>query len=256
MDAPTQKPDVVEALRAEGLTKFFGGVRVLEDISFEVAEGERLAVIGPNGAGKTTLLNMINGQIEPTRGKIFFFGQDITNLPTHKRAHIGQARSFQLTNLMLKLTVLENTLLVLHGLARSRFNFWRRAVGYPSRMEQAEEALLGAGLWERRFEPVESLAYGDQRRLEIFLCLIAKPRLLLLDEPSNGLTKQEGAAVVSMINETISRDVTVMIVAHDMELVFNVADRVMVLFEGEIIACADCDAVRCDPRVQDIYMGA
>jgi branched-chain amino acid transport system ATP-binding protein len=256
MDAPAREPDAVGALSAEGLTKYFGGVRVLEDISFQVAKGERLAIIGPNGAGKTTLLNLINGQIPPTRGKIFFFGQDITHLPTHDRAQIGQARSFQLTNLMLKLTVLENALLVLHGLRRSRFNPWKGATRYAPLMKGAEEALKGAGLWERREEPVESLAYGDQRRLEIFLCLAAQPKLLLLDEPTNGLTKQEGAEIVTMINGQISRDVTVLIVAHDMELVFNVADRVMVLFEGEIVICADCDIVKCDPRVQDIYMGA
>lgn len=256
MGAPELKPDAVPALSAEGLTKYFGGIKVLEDIAFQVSKGERLAIIGPNGAGKTTLLNMINGQIPPTRGKIHFFGQDITHLPTHQRAHIGQARSFQLTSLLLKLTVLENTLLALHGLRRSRFNPWKTAGGYAPLMRQAEEALSAAGLWDRRDEPVESLAYGDQRRLEIFLCLAAKPKLLLLDEPSNGLTKAEGAEIITMINSQISRDVTVLIVAHDMELVFNVADRVMVLFEGEIVVCADCDIVKCDPRVQDIYMGA
>ncbi|MFH0916206.1 MAG: ABC transporter ATP-binding protein [bacterium] len=244
------------ALEAQHLTKFFGGVRVLEDVSFEVPLGERLAIIGPNGAGKTTLLNMINGQIPPTAGKILLFGKDITRLPTHQRAHVGQARSFQLSSLFLKLSVMENTELVLHGLQRSRYDLVRSVRRYRSVRDKAEKVVKEAGLWTRRAEPTGTLAYGDQRRLEINLCMAAEPRLLLLDEPSNGLTKEEGSQVIEMINQHIGRDVTVLVVAHDMELVFQVADRIMVLFEGEIIACDSCDIVRCDPRVKEIYMGA
>jgi branched-chain amino acid transport system ATP-binding protein len=235
------------ALQVQHLTKFFGGVRVLEDISFEVPVGERLAIIGPNGAGKTTLLNMINGQIPPTSGKILFFEKDITRLPTHQRAHIGQARSFQLSSLFLNLSVMENAELVLHARSMRR---------YRSIRKQAEAVVGEAGLWDRKDEPIGTLAYGNQRRLEINLCMATGPRLLLLDEPSNGLTKEEGSQVIDMINQHIGRDVTVLVVAHDMELVFQVADRIMVLFEGEIIACDSCDIVRCDPRVQEIYMGA
>jgi len=244
------------ALEAQHLTKFFGGVRVLEDISFEVPVGERLAIIGPNGAGKTTLLNMINGQIPPTAGKIIFFERDITNLPTHRRAHIGQARSFQLSSLFPRLSVMENTYLVLHGLRRSRYDLVRSVRRYRAVREKAEKVVRDAGLWSRRNELLGTLAYGDQRRLEINLCMATDPRLLLLDEPSNGLTKDEGRQVIDMINQHIGRDVTVLVVAHDMELVFQVADRIMVLFEGEIIACDSCDIVRCDPRVQEIYIGA
>jgi len=244
------------ALEAQHLTKFFGGVKVLEDISFEVPVGERLAIIGPNGAGKTTLLNMINGQIPPTAGKIIFFDKDITRLPTHQRAHIGQARSFQLSSLFPRLSVMENTELVLHGLRKSRYDLARSVRRYRGVRKRAEEVVREAGLWARRSELLGTLAYGDQRRLEINLCMATDPRLLLLDEPSNGLTKEEGAQVIDMINQHIGRDVTVLVVAHDMELVFRVADRIMVLFEGEIIACDSCDIVRCDPRVQEIYIGA
>ena len=127
---------------------------------------------------------------------------------------------------------------------------------YRSTYQKAEEVVKAAGLWKRRNEPVGTLAYGDQRRLEISLCMASDPRLLLLDEPSNGLTREEGRHIVEMINEHIGREVTVLLVAHDMELVFKVADRVMVLFEGSIIACDSCDIVRCDPRVKEIYMGA
>jgi branched-chain amino acid transport system ATP-binding protein len=244
------------ALEAQHLTKYFGGVRVLEDISFEVPVGERLAIIGPNGAGKTTLLNLINGQIPPTGGKILFFGEDITHLPTHRRAHIGQSRSFQLSNLFLNLSIMENVELVLHGLKKSRYDLARSTRGYGQVRDKAAEILQQAGLWERRSEPLGTLAYGDQRRLEINLCMASEPRLLLLDEPSNGLTQEQGQQVVEMINQHIGREVTVLVVAHDMELVFRVAERIMVLFEGEIIACDSCDIVRCDPRVQEIYMGA
>jgi branched-chain amino acid transport system ATP-binding protein len=244
------------ALQAQGVTKFFGGVRVIEDIDFEVPVGERLAIIGPNGAGKTTLLNMINGQIPLTRGRFFFFGRDITSLPTHERAHIGQARSFQLSSLFVNLSAMENALLVLHGLRRSRYNVSRTIRSYRDAWQMAEQMVKAAGLWGRRDQPIGSLAYGDQRRLEIEMAMATQPKLLLLDEPSNGLTKEEGRHIIQMINEQIGRDVTVLVVAHDMELVFQVADRVMVLFEGGIIACDDCDVVRCDPRVKEIYMGA
>jgi branched-chain amino acid transport system ATP-binding protein len=244
------------ALQAQHLTKYFGGVKVLEDISFDVPVGERLAIIGPNGAGKTTLLSLINGQISPTAGKILFFGEDITRLPTHRRAHVGQARSFQLSNLFLNLSVMENVELALHGLKPSRYNLVRSMRRYGQIRDAAAELLNEAGLWERRSEPLGTLAYGDQRRLEIDLCMASEPRLLLLDEPSNGLTQEQGQQVVDMINQHIGREVTVLVVAHDMELVFRVADRIMVLFEGEIIACDSCDIVRCDPRVQEIYMGA
>ncbi len=180
------------ALQVQHLTKFFGGVRVLEDISFDVPVGERLAIIGPNGAGKTTLLNMINGQISPTAGKILFFGKDITRLPTHQRAHIGQARSFQLSSLFLNLSVMENAELVLHGLRDRATTSRGRCGGTGSIRDKAEEVVEEAGLWERQDEPIGTLAYGDQRRLEINLCMATEPRLLLLDEPSNGLTKEEG----------------------------------------------------------------
>jgi branched-chain amino acid transport system ATP-binding protein len=252
----SQQPTDGHALEAQHLTKFFGGVRVLEDISFAVPAGERLAIIGPNGAGKTTLLNMINGQIPPTSGKVLFFGQDITHFPTHRRAHVGQARSFQLSSLFLRLSVMDNAELVLHGLQRSRYDMLRSVTHYRTTRQKAEVLVKDAGLWSRRHAPVGTLAYGDQRRLEINLCMAAHPRLLLLDEPSNGLTKEEGLQIIDMINHRIGREVTVLVVAHDMELVFQVADRIMVLFEGEIIACDDCDIVRCDPRVQEIYMGA
>ncbi len=246
---------VMEALRVEDLTKYFGGVKVLEDIAFEVPQGERLGVIGPNGAGKTTLINLINGQLEPTRGKVFVFGEDITHLPTHARAHIGQARSYQLCSLFQNLTLWENTLLTLHGLGKSRYSLARSVRRYSAVNESARKVLGEAGLWERRDDPVSSLAYGDQRRLEIHFCLASNPKLLLLDEPSNGLTKTQAAELVSTINDHIGRDVTVIIVAHDMELIFQVADRLMVLYEGGIIACDSCDVVQCDPRVREIYMG-
>lgn len=244
-----------KALRIEGLSKYFGGVRVLEDVSFETAVGERLAIIGPNGAGKTTLLNLINGQLEPTRGKILYFGRDITALPTHTRAQSGQSRSFQIPSLLKELTVLENTMLVMHGLRKSRLSMFRRSNGYEDVVSNAREALEDFALWDKRDETVGRLSYGDQRRLEIDLCMATHPRMLLLDEPTNGLTREEGALIIEMINERVGDDVTVLIVAHDMHLIFSVADRVLVLHDGKILICDECDVVRCDDRVREIYMG-
>ncbi len=244
-----------EALRVEGLSKHFGGVRVLEDISFEAAVGERLAIIGPNGAGKTTLLNLINGQFEPTRGRIFYFGRDITALPTHTRALSGQSRSFQIPSLLKELTVLENTMLVMHGLRKSRLSMLRRSMDYDDVVSRTREALEDFSLWDKRDEIVGRLSYGDQRRLEIDLCMATQPRMLLLDEPTNGLTRDEEASIIEMINERVGDEVTVLIVAHDMHLIFSVADRVMVLHDGKILICDECEVVRCDDRVREIYMG-
>jgi len=162
----------MEVLRIEHLSKDFGGVHAVSDVSFSVKDGERLAIIGPNGAGKTTLFNLINGQLRPTAGRIYFSGRDITNVFTHRLAHAGQSRSFQLISLFLNLTVLENALLALHGTKRSRFQMLRPITGYADLLAKAEETLKTAALWEERDELVKNLSYGDQRRLEIALTTV------------------------------------------------------------------------------------
>ncbi len=245
----------MEALRVEGLSKNFGGVQALRDVSFRVEVGERLAIIGPNGAGKTTLFNVLNGQLAATDGRIYFYGKDITNLATHRRAHLGQSRSFQITSLFPPLTVLENSLLALQGTKPSRFQMFRSITAYKHLFTQAQELLGVVDLWEKRDEPVKNISHGEQRRLEIAISLASEPKLLLLDEPSAGLTAGESEAVVDMIRN-LGKDITTLLVAHDMDLVFGVAERIMVLHYGQVIVEGAPEVVRNDPRVKEIYMGA
>jgi len=244
----------MEALIVEGLSKDFGGVHAVSNISFRVEVGERLVIIGPNGAGKTTLFNLINGQLSPTTGRIYFYGQDITDIPTHRRAHLGQARSFQVISLLLNLTVVDNTLLSLHGTKPSRFEMLRSMGSFANVSTEAQAILEAAALWEKRDEAVKNLSYGEQRRLEIALSLAPKPRLLLLDEPSSGLTRDEGLEIIGLINN-LGSNITVIIVDHDMDLVFGVAKRIIVLHYGQVIADGTPEVIRDDPRVREIYMG-
>ncbi|MFC1907267.1 ABC transporter ATP-binding protein [Chloroflexota bacterium] len=245
----------METLRVEGLSKNFGGVQALRDVTFSVEVGERLVIIGPNGAGKTTLFNVLNGQLEATNGRIYFYGKDITSLATHRRAHLGQSRSFQITSLFPPLTVLENCLLALQGTQPSRFQMFRSITAYKHLFTKAQQMLEVVDLWEKREEPVKNISHGEQRRLEIAISLASQPKLLLLDEPSAGLTAGESADVVDMIRN-MGKDITAIIVAHDMDLVFGVAERIMVLHYGQIITEGAPDIVRNDSRVREIYMGA
>jgi len=244
----------MEALRVECLSKDFGGVHALSDVSFSVKTGERLVIIGPNGAGKTTLFNLINGQLRPTSGRIYFFGKDITTVATHCRAQLGQGRSFQTISLFPNITVIDNTLIALHGTKHSRFQIFRSAKGYEHLLVRAREMLTSVTLWEKKDELVKNISYGEQRRLEIVLTLASKPRLLLLDEPSSGLTGAESADITDMIHK-LGRDITVLLVAHDIDLVFGVAERIIVLHYGQVIADGTPQEIQAEPRVKEIYMG-
>jgi branched-chain amino acid transport system ATP-binding protein len=243
----------MEALKVDHLSENFGGVHALSDLSFSVQAGERLAIIGPNGAGKTTLFNILSGQLSPTTGRVYFFKHDITNLSTHRRAHLGIARSFQITSLFLNLTVLHSALLAVQGTHTSRFQFFFPINKYRDTFASAEELLKVWSLWESRDELVQNISYGEQRRLEIALSLAAKPKLLLLDEPSTGLTAAESNDIVNEIRN-LGKEITVILVAHDMDLVFGVADRIIVLHFGEIMAQGTCDEIRNDSKVREIYM--
>lgn len=244
----------MDALRIENLTQKFGGVEVLSNISFSVDAGERLLIIGPNGAGKTTLFNVIGGQLSPTAGRIFFHGQDITRLPAHQRAHLGIVRSFQISTLLLNLTVLENALLTFHGSQPSRFDLFRAFASYGEVMDKAQAALEMADLWDKRHVPVKLLSYGEQRRLEVVLSIASNPKLLLLDEPSCGLTNEESASIIRLVKKS-GKDVTVMVVAHDMDFVFEVAERINVLYYGGLLASGTPDEIRNNQKVREIYMG-
>lgn len=244
----------MQALKVERLSKQFGGVNAVNKVSFSVEVGECLAIIGPNGAGKTTLFNLINGQLSCTEGRIHFYGQDVTSLPTHIRAHLGQARAFQIISLWQKLTVLDNAMLTLHGTKPHRFRMLRPTKDFKEIFNQAVETLRTLDLWEKRDEPVKNLAYGEKRRLEIGLGLAMQPKLLLLDEPSAGLSKEEGSDVIALI-KNLKSDITVLMVDHDMDMIFEVADRIIVLHYGQIISDGTPEMIQRDQRVREIYMG-
>ena len=244
----------MEAIRVEGLYKSFGGVVATSNVSFKVDVGGRLVIIGPNGAGKSTLFNLLNGQLPLDSGKVFLFGEDVTHLPLHKRAHRGMARSFQLTSLFPELTVMDNMMLALHGLRKSRFNPFRRTGSYSTLRDKGKDLLSLFDLWSKRDEQIKMISYGEQRKLEIALCLASNPRLLLLDEPSAGLTTSERQVVMEMIRN-LPPDIAVIIVDHDMDLVFGLANRIIVLHFGQIIAEGTPEEIQAHPKVKEVYMG-
>ena len=244
----------MEALRVEGLTKMFGGIFSLQDVSFTVEAGERLAIIGPNGAGKSTLFNVLAGQLPATRGRVYLFGQEITALPSHRRARLGMARSFQVSSLFFNLTVLDNVLLAIQGLRAHPFQMFHSIEAYGDMFAKARRLLSTTGLWEKRDELVRNMSHGEQRNLEIILSLASEPSILLLDEPTAGLTEAESANIFNIVND-LAIDTTTLFVAHDIDLVLSVAHRIIVLHYGITIAEGTPQEIEADSKVKEIYMG-
>ncbi len=242
-------------LEAQHLSVQFGGLAAVRGVTFGIEPGERLALIGPNGAGKTTLFNLLTGQLKPSGGKVSFKGQDITNASVYSRVHLGMARSFQITSLFPYQSVMVNAMIGLQGVERSRYRFFRHMFRDKALTAAAQELLESADLWELKDEIVSSLAYGQQRKLEIALSLASRPDLLLLDEPSCGLTTVESADITKRIRALGSK-ITVLMIAHDMDLVFGVAERVILLHYGEIACEGTCDEIRSNAMVREIYMGS
>jgi branched-chain amino acid transport system ATP-binding protein len=244
----------MEALRTEKLTKMFGGIYSLADVSFSVEAGERLAIIGPNGAGKSTLFNVLAGQLSATYGRTYLFGQEITAAPAHHRARLGMARSFQVSNLFFNLTVLDNVLLAVQGLRAHPFQMFRGIEAYGDMHAKARRLLGRAALWEKKDALVRNLSHGEQRNLEIILSLASEPRVLLLDEPTAGLTEAESADLFNVVND-LAADTTTLFVAHDIDLVLSVAHRIIVLHYGVMIAEGPPEVIGANPKVREIYMG-
>jgi len=244
----------MQALSVKGLCKNFGGLQVLQDVSFYVEKGERLAIIGPNGAGKTTLLNTISGELAPSAGSIYIFGQDISNESIHSRVHLGLARSYQLNRLFPNLTVLDNVLLALQGTRWSRFQMFRPNAAYVNLFTKAKALLNSTDLWGKREFLIKNLSYGEQRQIEIILGLASEPKLLLLDEPTAGLSIAESNVFTNNLCN-LTRDITVVFIAHDMDIVFGLADRIIVLYFGKIIAQGTPKEIQTDTRVKEIYLG-
>jgi branched-chain amino acid transport system ATP-binding protein len=241
-------------LQVEGLTKRFGGVVAADAIALDIPRGEFHAIIGPNGAGKTTLIGLLAGEITPQGGTISFDGRDITALPVHGRSLLGIARSFQITSLFGGFTSLDNVALAVQAHAGHSFQFWESARRDDALRKPALEALAQVGLEARGSVHIDKLSHGEQRQLEIAMTLATKPRLLLLDEPMAGMGPEESARMVDMLRK-LKRSVTILLIEHDMEAVFALADRITVLVYGRVIASGDPLAVRNDPAVREAYLG-
>jgi branched-chain amino acid transport system ATP-binding protein len=246
---------VAEALlEIEGLTKRFGGVVAADGISLAIPVGELHAIIGPNGAGKSTLIAQLSGEIIPDSGRIRFDGREITSLPVYRRSLFGLARSFQVTTLFPDFTALDNVALSVQAHFGHSFRFWRNARDESELREPARAALARVGLAERAGTLVADLSHGERRQLEIAMALAARPRMLLLDEPMAGMGLEESARVLEMLR-TLKGGITVVLIEHDMDAVFALADRISVLVYGRIIASGDPAAIRADAGVREAYLG-
>lgn len=243
------------ALEVTGLSLQFGGLCALDDLSMAVEAGERLVILGPNGAGKTTLFNVISGMQRPTRGRIALFGQDVTGTSVARRVGLGLGRTFQIATLFPRLTVLESAMLAVQAGEPHRFVMHRAMGAYAGTRRRAIELLAAWQLDAKADQETRHLSYGEQRRVELVLALARRPRLLLLDEPAAGLSGEETAAVEAMVRQ-LSRDVTVMLIEHDVDMALRLADRVIVLQQGRLLASGETEDIRRDPRVAEIYFGA
>ena len=242
-------------LRTEGLSKSFGGVVATDHLDLVMRDGEAHAVIGPNGAGKTTLIAQLAGELAPTAGRIWFAGRDITDLPAHARVRIGIARSFQITNLLPSFTVAENVQVALRPRRGHSFVFLRDAARDEVLNRDAEALLDQLGLAGRAGAVAGELAHGEQRQLELAMALASAPRLLLLDEPMAGIGHAEAPGMIELLLR-IKQGTAMLLVEHDMDAVFKIADRITVLVGGRAIASGPPDAIRDDPQVRRAYLGA
>jgi branched-chain amino acid transport system ATP-binding protein len=241
-------------LRVEGLTRRFHGVVASENIMLDVRAGELHAIIGPNGAGKTTLIGELIGEIVPDSGRIVFAGRDITALPTYRRSALGLARSFQISSLFLHFTALDNVALAVQAHAGHSFRFWRAARSEPELREPARAVLERVGLSDRADVVVSGLSHGEHRQLEIAMALATRPRMLLLDEPMAGMGPEESARMVELLRE-LKQELTILLIEHDMQAVFALADRITVLAYGRVIATDAPEAIRASQKVRQAYLG-
>ena len=241
-------------LQLRQLGKSFGGLTAVSDVTLEVLPGDRQAVIGPNGAGKTTLFNLITGLLPASAGRILLFGRDVTAWPSHRRTALGMARTFQITSLFPKLSVLDNVLLAIGGLRRIKFVMWRTLSSYTELHQKARQLLEAVGYWERRDTEVRNLSHGEQRQIEIVLGLASDPKILLLDEPCAGLSSGESREMAAFLKR-LDPALAILLIEHDMDVVFDVVERISVLHFGQVVEQGSAAAIRASPRVQEIYLG-
>jgi branched-chain amino acid transport system ATP-binding protein len=244
----------VPALELKALCKSFGGLQATRSVSLRVMPGDRKAIIGPNGAGKTTLFNMITGIHPATSGTILLFGQDVTKWPSHRRTAMGMARTFQVTSLFPKLTVLDNVLLAIEGLRPSKFVMWRFLSSYREVYDKAHHLLEQAAFIDRKDTEVRNLSHGEQRQLEIVLGLASDPKILLLDEPAAGLSSGESVDMTRFLMK-LDPKLAILLIEHDMDVVFDVASEISVLHFGEVLETGTPQQIHSSAKVQEIYLG-
>ncbi|MES2509759.1 MAG: ABC transporter ATP-binding protein [Pseudomonadota bacterium] len=241
-------------LRTSGLTKRYGGLVVTDDVSLDIRPGELHAIIGPNGAGKTTLIHQLSGEKAPDSGSVWFNNDDVTGMPMHKRACLGLLRSYQITSIFEEFTVLENATLAAIGARGQGYGFWRSMMAYGDAVNDAREGLRAARLEARSDVAASELGYGERRQLELAMALAARPKFLLLDEPMAGMSIDESAAVVALLKSLKSK-YSILLVEHDMDAVFALADRITVMVSGRAAFCGSPDEIRNHPEVRTIYLG-
>jgi ABC-type branched-subunit amino acid transport system ATPase component len=242
------------ALQTRNLSKRFGGFLATNDVTLNIADGARHALIGPNGAGKTTLINLLTGFLEPTAGSVILKGQDVTRQPQHHRVKRGLARTFQINRLFAEMTVLQSVILAVNERRGIATRWWRPISTHGQAIDDAASLLAELGLLDVAHVRTSDLPYGKQRLIEIALALAARPDVLLLDEPAAGVPTGESRALFETIAQ-LPRTVTVLLIEHDMDLVFRFADRISVLVAGALLAEDVPDVIAADPRVREVYLG-
>ena len=239
-------------LRTEGLTMRFGGLTAVNKVSIAIERGEIRAIIGPNGAGKSTFFNCLTGVLRPTSGRIFLNGEDVAGLPPNEVSHKGLARSYQITNILPGASVLENVRIAAQS-RRHAWNMVRNRLSFPDVIDRARAVLDSVGLREDEEEPAANLSHGAQRNLEIGIALATEPQLLCLDEPTAGMSVSETRTTVELVRR-IAKDLTIVIVEHDMEVVMGLAKTITVLHYGEVLAEGTPAQIQANPRVQEVYL--
>jgi len=238
----------------EDLSIDFGGLRAVNSVNLKIEPGERRVLMGPNGAGKTTLFNLVSGVYQASRGRILFLGKDITKLPIHRRAELGIARTYQITNLFPKLTVAENILMACQALERTKFVMFRYLSSYRRLRDRCSDLLKEFALWDKRDELVKNLSHGYQRQIEVAMALAEKPRLLLLDEPAAGLSSAE-THTLTLLLKKLDPSITILLIEHDMDVAFEFAERITVLYQGKLLTEGTKEEIKNNPTVQEIYLG-
>lgn len=243
-------------LETKNLRKEFGALIAVDDVNLQVQANTVHSIIGPNGAGKTTLFNLLSNAFEPTTGKVFFQGKDITRLPMHRIIHLGIGRSFQITNLFPNLSVLENVRLAAQSLGKDNFRFLRVATYFKRYEQRAWEVLNQVGLADRALTPARALPHGDQRKLELAIILAPDPKLLLLDEPTAGMASEQVLEMMKLINQIrTTGNKTIVLVEHNMSVVMNISDRITVMHQGRVLAEGSPSEIAANPEVQSAYLG-